>query len=190
MTTFSRSAFWAFFLSVPFFFFFDKTPRKVIVFFTLASLLSFALLSPQWLLRGGIASYGEATISAASDASRMEYMDLAFNMIKAHPWWGVGFDQFPVAAGFWTPGSPGLPLVHNVFLKIGAESGLPALFAFSAFLALLFKNSLKTPWTAYFLAYLFMAMVDFHPFFLPVGRYLLIFAAGYALHRTRTPLLA
>ncbi len=80
-------------------------------------------------------------------ASRMELNKMALEMIGAHPLIGVGvnnhtlvgrefsfFDYYEAAFGL-------PPVVHNVYLLIASEIGIPGLMAFLFFLFLLFRQS-------------------------------------------------
>lgn len=71
--------------------------------------------------------------------SRVPLMDLAFRMIQDHPWLGIGLNNFAVAiSDYATPdfGGEWLYTVHNVYLRIWAETGPGALLAFVTFLVM------------------------------------------------------
>ena len=74
---------------------------------------------------------------AEAAAGRIPLITLAFSIIKAHPWFGVGANNFYVVmpqylsseyVGAW------LYVVHNKYLLVWAETGIFALIAFLIFL--------------------------------------------------------
>jgi O-antigen ligase len=60
---------------------------------------------------------------------RLEQVDNAINMIKTHPFLGVGLNETPD----YNPFQHAQGEVHNFFLQIGAERGLGALTIIIAF---------------------------------------------------------
>lgn len=107
----------------------------------------YLLLAPAVLLIGWVVaprSVRERVISIYSphgtvDSNQHRYITsrVGLEMIKAHPWFGIGpdvpkkeFDQYlpadiarPLPAGFYGH-------LHNVYLQFAAERGIPALLAF------------------------------------------------------------
>ncbi len=75
---------------------------------------------------------------------RIPLMEVAFNMIRAHPWFGVGLNNYvPVALDYdFTPEhytSSWNTAVHNIYLFIAGEIGIPGLLFFLAMLASVFR---------------------------------------------------
>lgn len=80
---------------------------------------------------------GSRLLAEESATSRFPLMELAFKMIASNPLLGVGANNFAVNIGqFATPdlGGEWLYTVHNVYLRIWAESGIFALLFFLVFL--------------------------------------------------------
>jgi O-antigen ligase len=78
-----------------------------------------------------------------SAESRLPLIDLAFQIIKDHPFVGAGANNFaPLIQSYDTPefGGVWLYVVHNKYLLIWAETGFISLIAFIAFLV----------WTIYY----------------------------------------
>ena len=79
----------------------------------------------------------------------MELNKMALEMIEAHPFIGVGINSYTTAgqeynffnyykAAFNLP-----PVVHNIYLLIASEIGVPGLIAFLAFIFLLLRQALR-----------------------------------------------
>lgn len=80
----------------------------------------------------------KGAVAAENVASRGALWSGALAMAADQPVLGVGTGQFGVRAGDYVHNEPlGIrrPLVHDSYLEVLAESGLPALLAFVAFLA-------------------------------------------------------
>jgi len=95
---------------------------------TIALLGSLLLFFPQLFHRGGVFSHTK--LSAQSDETRVEMHEVALRIIRDHPWFGVGFNNYHLAL----PRYGGPPIaVHNIYLLIAAETGLTGLFFFLLF---------------------------------------------------------
>ena len=136
--------------------------RNKFQFLALVALLTFVANNPQYL-PGGLKQRVERTVQHQStgglegktqlDASartRLAIWKGAVRMIEANPVLGVGYKMFQVyiysfvdhndeTAGLELKGRDG----HNAYLMIGAEMGLPALFAFLAILVFMLRISWK-----------------------------------------------
>lgn len=144
----------------------------------LSGLISALLLYPQFLQRGGIVNYN--TLTAAADTHRVQYQNIALEMMKSHPWMGVGFNNFLLRIREFAPkdlheGWYSVP--HNIYCFIGAESGLLGVIAFFLFLFILIKRTLQAglnPASSTFLALLIGLLVigacDFYPLYSQQGR--------------------
>ena len=78
-----------------------------------------------------------------SAQTRIKIWEGALQMIKDHPWWGVGYGAFPAFIPHYTEGEIGLMDAHNSYLLIAAEMGIPTLLVF---LLLLFMALYYTYW--------------------------------------------
>ena len=94
--------------------------------------------------RGGVVNYNAA--AQAPDQERIYYQNLAWEMTKLNPVTGVGCCQFLTKVEGISSGQPQHPLqtVHNIYLLISAEMGLPALTVFLIFLGNLAFRLIKT----------------------------------------------
>jgi len=93
---------------------------------TLAAVL-FLLFAPQ-RVRDRIASIKTASTTDLSTQSRFEAWKCAVEMAKRHPLVGVGPRNFTFVFNYFKKGVPWD--THNGFLRIMAESGIPAFLAF------------------------------------------------------------
>jgi len=116
--------------------------RRLIVLLCLLMMIPFAAMPG---LRNRLVSifrpsaqYGNVGRSYAWQAS--------INMIKAHPLLGTGINTYyRVYPEYQPPGSTDrYPHAHNVFLQIGAETGLTGLMAFCVLVILFLKLSVQT----------------------------------------------
>jgi len=82
-----------------------------------------------------------------SFVSRKEYLDAGFNIIRQHPFLGIGAGNYPVVSNIYLPDHfrniTGFSVgVHNVFLHIAMEAGLFAAAAFFVFIFLHLRKAL------------------------------------------------
>jgi O-antigen ligase len=147
--------------------------------------LSLGLLYPQMFHRGGIVSYN--VVSQNSDTLRLTVQDVGIAMFKAHPFLGVGFNNYMLAFNTYAGGGA-LPAtyIHNVYLHLGVEVGLFGVLSFLIFcLFILIKgwNSRHRPEVltslCIFLGFLAIGLVDFYPLCIQQGRLIFFLAAGF-----------
>ena len=127
-----------------------------------------ALFYPQIQKRGGIINSN--SINQFADQERITYHNDAFAMIKAHPLNGVGLHNYVTRLGEFStdPHSDRRPLiVHNIFLLIFSELGLPALLLFLSVWFLLLHRAWKQRssatsviWGAHLFSLLFYGCCD------------------------------
>jgi O-antigen ligase len=132
-----------------------------------SALLCFCLLYPQIFQRGGIISYN--VVAQNSDGLRMVVKNVGLEMFKAHPFLGVGFNNYMLAFATYGPGLPAT-YIHNVFLHLGVEVGLFGVLSFVVFCGMVFikgwKNRHKPEAVVclcVFVALLMIGLVDFYP---------------------------
>jgi len=103
------------------------------------------------------------SLADQSVSFRLFYVQSAFYMLAAHPLTGVGLSQFtraqePLIQRAHMPEFANQP-VHNIYLLLIAETGLPGLFLLYWFLYHLFHPLARLPWKKRSLALLFPAMI-------------------------------
>jgi hypothetical protein len=143
-------------------------------------LVAIGLFYSQLTARGGIINYNAFTTFA--DTERMQYLRMAVDMIKEHPWLGIGFNNFqlyedPIQTGY--PGHIFYSKVHNIYLLIASEMGLIAGALFLLFIFSILKRAWRaenSPEKAFLLAVfcglLFIGACDFYLMHTPHGRIL------------------
>lgn len=164
---------------------FDRVKSLALVLFTAFS-LSFILLYPQFLQRGGVINYNQ--LASSSDSDRIIYQNISFEMIKEHPIKGVGFNHFHLKMEEMNSQgkSPNISqIVHNIYLLIAAEMGIPALLIFLSFIiSLVWRaikqglNSTSITLLSIFLFLLWIGLCDHYPFTGQHGKIMLFVAAG------------
>ncbi len=170
--TFSRAALLAYFMGSALLFFYSRKSEwkplaKVI---GLSLVFSALFLLPALQDRGGIFNYN-ATVQS-SDQGRVLFHEIAFNMIREHPLFGVGFNHFLVRMQEFAPtvlaGDQFFP-VHNIYLLIASEEGIIGLLLFSLFLASILFRVFKSEMTleratllAIFVGFLLIGCFDFY----------------------------
>jgi putative inorganic carbon (HCO3(-)) transporter len=140
MVTFSRGAYLAFAAgSLATCFFQRKLLFVCAVFLGLLALANPVLLPAGIRYRMGMTvvehapgfEHGAITESLeGSAATRIEIWRGAVKMIKAHPWWGVGYGAFPRFIPRYTDVRVGHLDAHNSYLLIASEMGVPTLLVF------------------------------------------------------------
>ncbi len=97
-------------------------------------------------IRSGFTPHGDMD----SNAHRAMCRAIGYQMIKAHPWLGVGPERVgPEHLDYLPPGTT-LPLptgyyghLHNIYIQYAAERGIPAMLALMWFLWLVFYDFVK-----------------------------------------------
>ena len=74
----------------------------------------------------------DVEITPTNESSRIYIWDNAVNIIKQHPFFGVGQGNFQTTFGQNMPGHRVHVHAHNDFLNIGALGGIPAMLFFAA----------------------------------------------------------
>ncbi|MDE3056168.1 MAG: O-antigen ligase family protein [Verrucomicrobiota bacterium] len=187
LLTYSRSALFGWFLATLFWFFYKKEKFSLwlIALILTSTAASCLILHEQLLSRGGVFNYNSP--AKESDSMRLVYQEKALNTIKEHPFFGVGFGQLPLQSA-----SQNHSEVHNIYLYLAAESGLPALLLFLLFLASLARQIFFSPPTPYLrtlasllLLFLFIGGCDFYPLYSQQGRLFLFLSLALMLLHTQ-----
>lgn len=208
--TYSRSAFFAWIIGTLVWFslhIFHQGIQKTLVnplirFMTLLICLSLslttALLYEQIFSRGGFVNYNY--LAKASDSKRIYYQEIAQRMIAKKPLTGVGFSQMSLRTPeYLTPEEDvekKISGTHNIYLFLGAETGLISLGSFICFILALLYAALREPLTdqinsllSIFIAFLFIGMCDFYPILFQQGKLLFFSFAGLLSAQSHHPKL-
>ncbi|OFW32596.1 MAG: hypothetical protein A3J28_15365 [Acidobacteria bacterium RIFCSPLOWO2_12_FULL_60_22] len=109
-------------------------------------LLLLYLASPVWLQRRGESIFDVQTDT--SNQARLVMLSTGLKMIAAHPWFGIGpervgpeFQQYKPAAVPFPPGWYGH--LHNDYLQLAAERGIPCLLFWLWMLIEVFRANLS-----------------------------------------------
>ncbi|MDO8488504.1 MAG: O-antigen ligase family protein, partial [Candidatus Omnitrophota bacterium] len=123
--TFSRGSWLATFISFIFIVIFSKgnIKRLIPVFLLVAALFLLPVFSARLSL----------TFKPGGDSDRFRYWLVALDMIKAHPFFGVGAGTFMANFAKYLP-NYNAAYAHNCYLQIWAETGIFALLSFSGFI--------------------------------------------------------
>ena len=145
-------------------------------------LVSLGLLYPQIFHRGGIVSYN--VVAQSSDALRMTVQDVGLAMFKAHPFLGVGFNNYMLEFASFAKGLPDT-FIHNVYLHLGVEIGLFGLLSLLVFCYLVFLKGWKNrsqpevlTCLCVFIGLLAIGLVDFYPLCVQQMRLIFFLTAG------------
>lgn len=86
-------------------------------------------------------SFNEEHLETSS-RTRVEVWKGAMEMIKEHPWFGVGYGLFQAMIPYYWVGQRAID-AHNTYLIIAAEMGIPALLIFLLIIVIAFWNTLQ-----------------------------------------------
>jgi O-antigen ligase len=192
--TYSRSAIFAYIISTLLWMTWMRCRKKIAVqsvaiLIVVSSAIVGILLHEQIYSRGGVVNYNH--VSRSSDQERLFYQDIAFKMIRQHPFLGVGYGQFASqAAPFIPPGTDlskiSFSYVHNIFLLVATEMGLFSLAIFFLWAIMMVRCGWRSfdasPETALlwsiFIGFLFIGCCDYYPIVLQQGKILFFGIAG------------
>ena len=133
-----------------------------------------------------ISRFSNLSLYDESFSQREELLKSSFTIIKAHPFFGTGLNNFLIELAqvkktnnviFY------LQPVHNAFLLVAAQAGIPGLIYFIVFLAKTFKKAfLKRDLINYkiiiFLSILILGSLDHYFLTIQQGQLLLSFVLG------------
>ncbi len=148
-----------------------------------SALLCLALLYPQIFHRGGIVSYN--AVSQSSDTLRMTVADVGFAMFKAHPFLGIGFNNYMLVFSHFAKDIPAT-YIHNVYLHLGVEVGLFGALSFLTFCLLVLIRGWKSrhkpevlTGLCIFMGLLVIGLADFYPLCQQEIRLVFFLVAGF-----------
>lgn len=188
-TTFSRAAIFAFAGASLLLLFKNRAIWKPLLIGIATSLF---LFFPQLFYRGGVVSASSTGPALQADAMRVSMQHLAIQVIKDHPWFGVGFNNYLLAIPSYIQGQEvDAIFVHNIYLLIAAEMGLIGLGIFLLFCGYLLYRGWKTRDTLegrvlliLFVSLLAIGWVDYHPFVVQQIRMIFFLTAGLLATRS------
>ncbi len=192
--TYSRSAIFAYTISTILWMIWMHSRRKIFVrsvaiLILVSGTIVGTLLHEQIHYRGGVVNYNET--SRQSDLERLFYQDIAFKMIRQHPFLGVGYGQFAAQASHYLPpeidhSKINFSCAHNIFLLIAAEMGLFSLAFFLCWIGLMIwcgwrsqdaSAEIALLWSL-FIGFLFIGCCDYYPINFQQGKLLFFGIAG------------
>jgi O-antigen ligase len=176
--TFSRAGMLGLFLGVLIFFILMKVNRyetkKAFLFFLSVVFIIFSLFSKMILERGVFGSSFQSSkskeLNYQSDNLRDNLSQTSINIIKKHPFFGVGFRNFLIKKDEFTEKKIERANVHNIYLLIGSEMGLISLSIFLVLIFFVFINLSKyrpTPFSiilvCVLISFLIIGFFDHYP---------------------------
>ncbi|PIR96688.1 MAG: hypothetical protein COT91_05515 [Candidatus Doudnabacteria bacterium CG10_big_fil_rev_8_21_14_0_10_41_10] len=166
--------------------FFKKEGRGLIITLVASGIILSALFYPHFLERGGVVSHG--TTNERSISERILYQKISVEMIKQNPLTGVGYKNFVMVMDDYSPQklqSNQHQPVHNIYLLIAAETGLPALIIFLIFIITILKQAwwnrkdpLIITLLSIFIGFLFIGLFDHYLLTIQQGRLMFFLTAG------------
>ncbi|NGX56600.1 MAG: hypothetical protein K1060chlam5_00843 [Candidatus Anoxychlamydiales bacterium] len=201
ITTFSRSAFIAYFLSSILWFFLMIKKRykikNVFLFFLFCSFFSITLFSPLLIERGLILfkkqSLEAKELNDSSSKVRYDLQNTSFKMIKKRPIRGIGFRNFIIKRDNYTiDKNVERANVHNIYLLIFSEIGILGVSSFLLLIFFILKDAYKYSLDSMgitlfsiFIAYLLIGLVDHYPIASQMGRYVIFLVLGYLNYQNK-----
>ncbi len=160
---------------------------KMIGIMGISSLLCISLFYSQLTARGGILNYN--AMSQYADSERIQYMKIALEMVKEHPFIGIGLKNFQLYLDSFQGSMPGhffFAKVHNIYLLMAAETGLIGGGLFLVFLLAIVRRGwrvrenlqIKAFLFSLFIGLLFIGQCDFYLLDSPQGSLLFFGIAG------------
>ncbi|HSX10627.1 MAG TPA: bifunctional demethylmenaquinone methyltransferase/2-methoxy-6-polyprenyl-1,4-benzoquinol methylase UbiE, partial [Chlamydiales bacterium] len=191
MLSFSRSALFGWALGSGLWFALMLYKRQRVQFVGLMVAISVAmsglLLFGQIRSRGGVVNYNH--LAKLSDQVRVTHTNTSMQIIKDHPFLGLGFAQFSERAANYIPSNASqetkATAPHNIYLFLACETGLISAAALLLFVATLLFAAFRAPITAEtatlssaFIAFLFIGCCDFYPILHQQGKLMFFIIAG------------
>lgn len=175
----------------------NRLIQQIILLVSASFLISGALLYNQYAQRGGVVS--TTVLNKSSDKIRAFHQGLALQILKEHPFTGLGYGQFSERASDYFPPNTDdyvrATAPHNIYLFLACETGIISLAAFLLTIALLIWSVLRSPLTieiitctSLLFAFLFIGLCDFYPILFQPGKLMFFLIAGLlAAHTNKTP---
>ena len=153
----ARTALFGLFIACSFYIFlpmlFNYKKRMMIPFILACLILSFYIFN--FLIDHTFIGNDFSTFS-----KRLHMWQLGLETIKAYPWFGIGFDVTPNYYSFFK--DHGDKTIHNMFIRIATENGLPLLLLIVITLILTIIRLFQSK--DYFAIAVFLSVIIFHSF--------------------------
>ncbi len=138
LLTFSRGGWLGFLTMCLVFFIRERKAVKVLA----ALLVLFAFLAVLW---PPLAQRAQSIVSLAANQDRVRIYRRTVEMIKEHPWTGIGSGNFQTEyAKYCLPKEEIVTHAHNIYLSVAVEFGLPAGILFLALLGRMLLAAYRT----------------------------------------------
>ncbi len=128
LATYTRGAWLSFIVTTAFFSMIDLLKKKIstrqfLLFAVLAMMATiFIAVKYSGAIKGRMADT-QTTLTGQHKSSRQYLAQDALRIVRENPWVGVGLDNYRYHAD---PEIPGLRIVHNAYLLVAAEQGIPS----------------------------------------------------------------
>ncbi len=192
--TFSRAGLISF-VCISFLFFFlmhikKYEIKKMFLVFLSILFLIMGIFSKYLIERGYVGkpfqSKKAKEMSIGSKNIRSSLKNVSVNMIKKHPFLGVGFRNFLIKKNEYTNENLERAYVHNIYLLIASETGLIALLAFISIIVIIFINTIRYCLNPLNIAvicaivsFLFIGFFDHYPISSFLGKIILFTFLGF-----------
>lgn len=192
--TFSRAGLVSFIISSSLFFFLmllKKYDVKKMGFVFLSVLVILGILFSAFFIdRGILGSFFKSnrakTLDIASNTTRNTLKEVSINMIKKHPFVGIGYRNFLIKRDEYFDQKPQRAYVHNIYLLIASQTGLFALFVFLLLVAMIFidtfrfsLNPLTITCLCITISFLLIGFFDHYPISTHFGNTIFFIALGF-----------
>ena len=171
-----------------------KRTLKKLAMAVIASMVIVGILFYPQLLERGVPVSVSSEINMTDETNqraisdRLLYQEIAFEMIKAKPILGVGYKNFVLEMDNYTKE----PLkshqhqpVHNIYLLIGAETGITGLIVFLLFIGAILQSAWKSKLTtlsitflSIFIGFLFIGLFDHYLWTIQQGQLMFFVVSG------------
>lgn len=192
--TFSRAALCGFVISSFLFFllmvFKNYKVKKMFFIYLTFFLMIIGSFSRYLLERGFLGSLFQSNnakeMNIGSHNTRKTLQNASINMIKKHPFFGVGFRNFLIRRLDYSNQNLERAHVHNIYLLIASETGIVTLLVFLAFLGYIlihifryFLDPLNIAIFSCIISFLMIGFFDHYPISSDFGKMILFTFLGY-----------
>jgi len=161
--------------------------KKLAIVVIASTVISGILFYPQFLERAGVVP-SETTTNEKAISDRILYQNIAIEMIKQKPLFGVGYKNFVLAMDDYSATelkSFQHQPVHNIYLLVAAEIGLIGLAVFLLFIGSILYKAWKSKLTplsitffSIFVGFLFIGLFDHYLLTIQQGSLMFFLVSG------------